>query len=605
MQNSSLAQKVKQAFRLDRAVRFVWQAAPGWTVASLALIVIQGALPLLTLYLMKLIIDAVTVALGAPDKVAAFRHLGLLISFAAGVAIINSLFQQIAGLVKESQTLQVTDHMYEILHSKSIEVDLEYYENPQYLDTLHRAQQEGPYRPTHIVDGLVRMGQSGISLLAMVVLLFSFHWIMAMVLFAAAIPGVLVRLKYSGKLFHWQRERTQTERKAAYFNWMLTGDSHAKEIRLFNLGDLFKDRFGILRKQLRRERLDISRKRSIAELGAQIGATLAVFGSFGFIAFRTIQGIITLGDMVMYFQAFQRGLGYIRGLLGALAGLYEDSLFLSNLYEFLDLEPKVKDPLHPVSVPQPMTKGIFFENVSFKYPAGNGKVLKNISLSIAPGEVVALVGENGSGKTTFVKLLCRLYDPNEGTISMDGIDLRHFETMALRHQLSVIFQDYVRYHLTARENIWFGNIHLPSEQHHSIETAAHYSGADDLINGLSKRYETILGKWFEDGQELSIGEWQKIALARAFLRDAQIIVLDEPTSSLDAKTEYQVFKNFRQLINGRSAILVSHRFSTVRMADRIFVFDQGKIKEKGTHQQLMHLGGTYSEFFEKQAQHYK
>jgi len=603
MQNSSLAQKVKQAFRLDRAVRFVWQAAPGWTVASLVLVFIQGALPLLTLYLMKLIVDAVTFALEAPDKIAAFHHVALLISFAAGVAILNSLFQQIAGLIKESQTLKVTDHMYDILHSKSIEVDLEYYENPQYLDTLHRAQQEGPYRPTHIVDGLARLGQSGISLLAMVGLLFSFHWIMAMILFAAAIPGILVRLKYSDKLFHWQRGRTQAERKASYFNWMLTGDYHAKEIRLFNLGDLFKHRFGNLRKQLRRERLDISRKRSIAELGAQAGATLAVFGSFGFIALRTIQGIITLGDMVMYFQAFQRGLGYLRGMLGGVADLYEDSLFLSNLYEFLDLEPKVKDPLHPVSVPQPMQQGILFENVSFKYPAGNGKVLEDISLSIAPGEVVALVGENGSGKTTFVKLLCRLYDPNHGTISVDGIDLRHFETMALRHQISVIFQDYVKYHLTARENIWFGNIDRPLEVE-KIRKAAEKAGADKLISGLPKGYETILGKWFEDGEELSIGEWQKIALARAFLRNAQIIILDEPTSALDAKTEYEVFKHFRQLLNGRSAILISHRFSTVRMADRIFVFDQGKIKEKGTHQQLMHLNGTYAEFFEKQAQYY-
>jgi ATP-binding cassette subfamily B protein len=585
-------------------VRFVWESARGWTIVSLALIIIQGALPLLALYLMKLIIDAVTFAVGALDKVSAFQHIALLIGFAAGVAILKALCQSVAGVVKETQSLVVTDHMYDILHAKSIEVDLEYYENAQYLDTLHRAQKEGPYRPTQIINGLVRLGQSVISLVAMTGLLFTFHWVMAVVLFAAAIPGVLVRLSYSGTMFRWQRDRTQAERKASYFNWMLTGDMYAKEIRLFGLGDLIKHRFSDVRKQLRDERLEISRKRSIAELVAQVSATLAVFGSFGFIAYRTLQGIITLGDMVMYFGAFQRGLGYLRDVLGGLAALYENNLFISNLYEFLDLEPKVKEPLHPLSIPQPIQKGFFFEKVSFQYPDGNRKVLENISLSIESGEVVALVGENGSGKTTLVKLLCRLYDPIQGSITLDGIDLRRFQTTALRREISVIFQDYVKYHLTARENIWFGNIDLPPE-HQQIAAAARHAGADDLITRLPKGYETMLGKWFEDGEELSIGEWQKVALARAFLRDAQIIVLDEPTSSLDAKSEYEVFEKFRQLLNGRSAILISHRFSTVRMADRIFVLEDGRIIESGAHEQLIELEGKYARLFEKQARYYK
>jgi len=595
---------VKQVLRLDRAVRFVWHAAPGWTLAAIALVTIQGALPLLTLYLMKLIVDAVTVSMTAPGKIAAFPHIMLLIGFAAGATLLNALFQQISGLVKEAQTLKVTDHMYDILHIKSTEVDLEYYEDSRYIDTLHRAQREGPYRPSHAIDGLVNLGRNGISLLAMVGLLFSFHWSVAVILFAATIPGILVRLKYSRKLFQWYHNQTQAERKSSYFNWMLTGETHAKEIRLFDLGDLFRHRFSNLRKALRRERLEISRKRSIAELIAQGFGTLAVFGSFGFIAYRTVQGFITLGDMVMYFQAFQRGLTHLKGVLGGVADLYEDSLFLSNLYEFLDIKPKVTKPLHPVPVPRPIKKGLMVENVSFKYPTGNGNILKDVSLSINPGDVVALVGENGSGKTTLAKLLCRLYDPNEGAILLDGIDLRQFEPTALRRDISIIFQDYVKYHLTVRENIWFGNITLPAE-HKNIEKAAFHAGADELITRLSKGYETTLGKWFEDGEELSIGEWQKIALARAFMRNAQLIVLDEPTSSLDAKSEYQVFNKFRQLLNGRSAVLISHRFSTVKMADRIFVFDDGRIKEQGTHDQLMALNGIYAEFFTKQAQHYK
>lgn len=590
--------------RLNRAVRFVWQAGPGWTIASLALVVIQGILPLLTLYLIKLIIDAVTFALTAPDKIAAFRHVALLIGFAAAVALLNALFQLIAGLVREAQSLTVTDHMYHILHGKSVEVDLAYYENPKYLDTLHRAQQEAPYRPTHIINGLVQLGQSGISLLAMVGLLLSFHWAVAVVLFAAAIPGVLVRLRYSGIMFRWQRERTPTERKTSYFNWILTGYNYAKEIRLFDLGGLFMGRFGDLRKQLRHEKLGITRRRSIADLVAQASATLAVFASFGFIAYRTVHGAITLGDMVMYFQAFQRGLGYLRGLLGGVADLYEDNLFLSNLFEFLDLKPKVKEPLHPQPFPRPVKKGIIFDHLSFHYPTGNRKVLKDISLSIEPGEVVALVGENGSGKTTLIKLLCRLYDPVEGAITIDGIDLRQFATKELRREISVIFQDYAHYHMTARENIWFGNINLPPE-HNRIVSSAKHAGADDLITSLPKGYETILGKWFEEGEELSIGEWQKVALARAFFRNAQVIVLDEPTSAMDAKSEYEVFKHFHQLLKNRAAILISHRFSTVRMADRIFVFEDGRIVESGTHERLIQLGGKYAHLFEKQAQHYR
>ncbi len=597
-------QKIKRPLRLDRALRLVWQAGPGWTISSLAIVFLQGLLPLLTLYLMKLIVDGVIFAIGAADKVAAFRDVVLLIILAGVVALVNALLQLIGAYVKEAQSLTVTDHMYDILHAKSIEVDLEYYENPHYLDTLHRAQQEGPFRPTHILDGLMQVGQNGLSLLAMAGLLISFHWAVAVVLFAAAIPGVLVRLKYSKRLFRWQRKRTPAERRAGYYDWLLTGYNHAKEMRLFDLGGLFMGRFRDLRQQLRHERLELVKRRSAADFVAQASAALAVFGSFGFIAYRTVGGVITLGDMVMYFQAFQRGLGFLRQVLGGMAGLYEDNLFLANLYEFLDLKPKVKEPDHPRPVPRPLQKGIGFEHVSFHYPNGKRDVLKDISFLVEPGEVIALVGANGSGKTTLIKLLCRLYDPVDGAITLDGIDMRRFETGALRREISVIFQDYAQYYLTARENIWFGNCDL-APQHEDIMGAARHAGSHDLISSLPKGYETILGKWFEEGEELSIGEWQKVALARAFLRESQIIVLDEPTSAMDAKSEYEVFRRIRQLLEGRTAILISHRFSTVRMADRIFAFEKGSISETGTHEQLVKSGGKYANLFEKQAQHYQ
>jgi ATP-binding cassette, subfamily B, bacterial len=603
-QAKSIKLKIQRALQLGRALRFVWQSTKGWTIASGVLLVVQGVLPLLPLYLMKLMVDAVTAGVAAADKGVDFRQVVFLIVLMAAVALFSALTSSIAGLVSQAQSLGITDHMNNVLHAKSIEVDLEYYESAQYYDTLQRAQREAPFRPTRIVNGLVRIGQSGISFLAIAGLLFSFSWIITAILFAAVIPGVFVQLRYSNKMYRWQRERTSTERQTSYLNQMLTNSSYAKEIRLFNLGPLFVGRFRDLRRKLRGEILGIAARRSAADLVAQTSTIVAIYGSLAFIAYQTVQGDITIGDLVMYFMAFQRGQGFLKNILGGLTGLYEDNLFLSNLYEFLDLKRKVSEPVQARPLPQPMQRGIVVNHVSFQYPTGTRKVLEDISLTIRPGEVVALVGENGSGKTTLIKLLCRLYDPTGGTITIDGVDLRQFETKALRHEIAIIFQDYAHYHLTARENIWFGNTALPPDHEHVI-AAARRSGADDVIGALPHGYDTILGKWFEDGEELSIGEWQKVALARAFMRDAQIIVLDEPTSSMDAKAEYEVFQSFRQLVSGRTAILISHRFSTVRMADRIYVLKQGSIIEGGTHKELINRQGVYADLFERQARSYR
>lgn len=596
--------KIQHTLRLERALRLVWQSGQSWTMASVALIIVQSTLPLLSLYLMKLVVDAVATGLADPDKGVAFRKVAILVGLLGTVTLVGELSRSIARLVSEAQAQAVTDHVSNLLHAKSIEVDLEYYENSQYYDTLHRAQQEAPFRPTRIVDGLLKVGKSGISLLAMGGLLFSLNWSFVAILFAAGFPIVLVRLRYADKLYDWQCKQTPVERQAGYLNWMLTRDMYAKELRVFDLGTLFMRRFSDIRTQLRRERLEIATRRSVAELVGQVCVTLALFGSYAFITYRTVQGTITMGDLVMYYLALQHGYGYLRETLSGLADLYENNLFLSTFYKFLDLKRKVVEPLHPEPVAHPMQTGIAFDHVSFQYPTGTRKVLEDITLTIRPGEVVAFVGSNGAGKTTLIKLLCRLYDPTDGSITFDGIDLRQFETAALRREISIIFQDYAHYNLTARENIWFGNIDLPPDDERIVAAALH-SGADDVITGLPHDYETILGKWFEDGEELSIGEWQKVALARAFLRNAQIIVLDEPTSAMDATAEYEVFKNFRQLAKGRAAILISHRFSTVRMADCIYVLEDGRIIESGTHDELVHRGGTYARLFETQAQYYR
>jgi len=600
----SFRHKMGSLLQLWRAAALVWESAPSWTVVAAGLVVLQGALPLVSLYLMKLIVDSVTEGVASPEKEAAFWHILLLIGLAGAAALLAAACRSASTVVSEAQSAIVSDSVQDLLHAKSVEMDLEYFENPQYYDALHRAQREAPYRPTKIVNGLLQLSQSSISLLAMMALLVSFSWTIALVLVAAAVPGAFVRQRYADRLYRWQCQCTQDERRAWYIHWILTADGHAKELRLFDLGSIFMKQYRELRKRLRKEKLTLTARRSEAELVAQVAAVAAVFGSLGFIAIRAAQGAITLGSMVMYFGAFQQGQTFLNSIFASLSGLYEDCLFLSNLHQFLDLEPKVKEPDGPRAVPRPIKEGISFWGISFGYPGSVTRALEDVSIDIRPGEVVALVGENGSGKTTLIKLLCRLYDPVGGRITIDGIDLREFRTSDFRREISGIFQDFSRYNMTARENIWLGDVHLDPEDERILQSSQ-LSGADEVISQLENGYQTVLGKWFDRGAELSLGQWQKVALARAFLRDSQIIILDEPTSSLDARAEEEVFGKFRELSGGRTVVLISHRLSTVRTADRIYFLQRGRVTESGTHDELMKLKGAYAGLFETQARHYR
>jgi ATP-binding cassette subfamily B protein len=589
---------------LARAFVLAWTAAPRLAAASAALVVAQSLLPLVALYLVKLIVDAISAAIarGMPADVTSLQPAFVLIGAAAAVALLAALVNSTAGLLGEAHARFVADHVQDLMHAKSIEVDLAYYENSQYYDTLHRAQQEAPYRPGRIAKGLIGVCQSALSLCAMAALLFSLHWGIALVLLLAVVPEGLAHLRYADEQYAWRRRNTSTERRARYFNELLTGNIHAQELRLFGLGHLFVGKHRDLRDGLRREGLAMLKGRTLRELAAQSLATVAVFGAYAYIAWRTVQGGITLGDLVMYFQGFQRGQEFLRQLLRGVSSLYEDSLFLGNLYEFLDLKKKIGEPERPQAMPRPLRGGIVFEQVSFAY--GPRQVLHGVDLVIPAGATVALVGENGSGKTTLIKLLARLYDPDAGRITFDGIDARSFNTTALRRELGVIFQDYARYNLTARDNIWFGNIAEAADPLR-LARAARLAGASELIGGLPRGMDTVLGNYFDAGQELSVGEWQKIALARALLREAQVIVLDEPTSAMDASAEYDMFNRFRELAAGRTAILVSHRLSTVKMADLIYVLRDGRVVESGTHDELVRRAGRYADLFEAQASGYR
>jgi ATP-binding cassette subfamily B protein len=589
--------------RFGRALRFAWDSSPRWMAASLGLVVLQAGLPLLSLYLYKLIIDTVEagVSAGAVDL---GRVAGLIALAAAGALAANWL-QARAALAAEMQAQAVADYMFAVLHEKSTAVDLAYYENPAYHDTLHRAQREAARRPMQIVQGLVDISRSGLSLFLLAGLLFSFYPVVPVVLFVSALPGILLQLRYANQIYDWQQRQTQTDRQASHIHWMLTSQHNAREIRLFQLGSFFRERFGGLRRQLRHEQEQLAGYHARIEFVSQASTTLALFGAFAFMAYQTMVGLITLGTLVVAYQAFQDARRLLQGLVAAFTDFYQHNLFLENVYEFLDLEPQVTEPLHPRPVPRPMQQGIVFENVGFRYPGSDVHVLENVNLAIRPGQVVALVGENGSGKTTLVKLMCRFYDPTEGRITLDGIDLRELSMPDLRRQISVIFQDYVWYHLlTARENIWLGDVVAPADEA-KIVAAARQSGADEFIRHLPQGYDNLLGSLFNTGRELSVGEWQRVALARAFYRDAQLLILDEPSSALDPLAEAEVFQRFHQLAQAQTAILVSHRLSNVRRADCIHVLAGKTVAERGSHDDLVQRNGVYRRLFQTQAQHYR
>lgn len=586
--------------RIDRAIGFVWHAAAKWTVISSILLIIQSIVPLATLYIFKLVVDQLTDL----TTDAAFENLMVLIGAALSLTILGNLCNALVGYSSTLQTHLVADYMQGLVQAKSIDMDLAYYENSQYYDKLHRAQREAPARPLRIIQSLTELGRNGLTLLGAFVLLLAFHWGVVVAVLVASLPVLVYRLKQADALYQLHREKTASERLSGYFNQVITTAASAKEVRVFGFGPLMIRRFGELRMKIRASLRRLSAQGYRRQFITESAATLAGFGALAFVAHAAVKKSITLGEMVMYFGAFQVAVSSLRPTLSALAELYENNLFLSTLYEFLAVPRRVPEPVQPQEMPRPWRSGLRVENLGFHYPGTDRPVLNGIAMTIRPGEIVALVGCNGSGKTTLTKLLCRLYDPNAGQISIDGIDLRNFKIEDLRREVSVIYQDFGRYHMTARENIMLGRPDIGPDDS-AIVQAAQWAGIHENLIRLPKGYDTVMSRTFADGEELSIGQWQKLALARAFVRDSQLILLDEPTSSLDATAEFEFFEKFREMAHGRSALIISHRFSTVRLADRIYVLDGGRLIEEGDHDALVALDGLYAYLYRQQASYYQ
>jgi ATP-binding cassette, subfamily B, bacterial len=583
-----------------RAVELVWTTSRALTVLLVILSLIAGVLPALIAYVGKWLVDAVVAAAGAggdTDRATAFVALeaGLVAGLAAaqrGITVCQSLLRARLG-----------HRVNVIILEKALTLELRHFEDSEFYDKLTRARREASSRPLSLVMRTFGLVQNLISLVTYGALLLQFSVLAAGILVVAALPVFAAETRFSGQAFRLFRWRTPETRQQAYLESVIAREDTAKEVMLFGLGPTLLGRYDKIFRALYREDRNLTLRRGAWGFVLGLVSTAAFYGAYAWIAIETATARISLGDMTMYVLVFKQGQSALSAALSAIGGMYEDNLYLSNLYELLETE--VTPPSGRATIGARPGDGIRFEGVSFAYPGSDRPALENVSLHLAPGRKLALVGENGSGKTTLIKLLTRLYEPTEGRILLDGTDLREWDIVALRDRIGVIFQDFVRYQFIVGENIGVGDVDALADEVRWQEAAVTGMSAP-FIAELPETYRTQLGRWFKGGRELSLGQWQKVALSRAFMRrTADILVLDEPTASMDAAAEALIFQHFRKVTEKQMAILISHRFSTVRMADHIIVLAGGRILEQGSHAELVAMGGHYSHLFSLQAAGYR
>jgi ATP-binding cassette, subfamily B, bacterial len=597
--------RLRQSFtHTPQAVRFVWRTNR-WATMGLALLTLGGALlPATQAWVGKLIVDGVVASIQSAQDAEQVRKVFIYLLIELVLFLLSAAFNHGRRLIQQLIQLQLANRIRGEIIGKALTLDLAYFEDSDFYDRLQNARREGGYKPVELINDTFLIVQNMITLISFALLMLRFSPWLVIILLVTSIPAFIAETRYSERGFRLLTRRAPETRQVNYLSRLLTEDTAAKEIKLFNLGGTLLKRYTTLFDKFFEEDKSLALRRATAGFSLGLVATLGFYGSYAWIVWHTVQGKISLGDMTLYLAIFRQGQSTFQSILSAIGNIYENNLFMANFFEFLCLQPRMTFAGQRRKLPVPLRGGIEFRELGFRYPESDEWALRGINLIIRPGEKIALVGHNGAGKTTLIKLLSRLYDPTEGSILIDGIDIRDLDPLELQQRIGVIFQDFVRYHLPVRENIGFGQIDAMGDVER-IAAAARKSGAQAVVEELPQGYETMLGRWFQDGHELSLGQWQKIALARAFMREAEILVLDEPTASVDARTEYEIFQNFKTLTEGKMAILISHRFSTVRMADRIAVIQEGRIAELGTHTELLRRGGIYAELFGMQAEGYR
>ncbi|NCD71071.1 ABC transporter ATP-binding protein [Mucilaginibacter agri] len=598
----SFKQRLSALGNLPQFFKLVWQSSPWKTSLSFALRIVRSAMPVALLYVGKLIVDEV-VLLNRHSSGADHTRVWQLVAIEFGLAILTDGLSRMINLVDSLLGDQFSNYTSIRIMRHATTLDLDQFEDSVFYDKLERARQQTMGRAV-LLSQVMSQIQDIISMAFLITGLLAFNPWLILLLLIAILPAFLGESHFNNQNYALTRSQTPERRELDYLRYLGASDETAKEIKTFGLADFVINRFVKLSDKFYKDNSKLSVSRSVWGTFFSMLGSIGYYAAYVFIIVRTINGNMSVGDLTFLAGSFRQLRSLMEGILTRFTAVSQGAIYLNDFLEFFEIKPKIKIAEKPVPFPDPIKLGFTFENVGFKYHNAESWANRHLNFTLAPGEKLALVGENGAGKTTLVKLLARLYDPTEGRILLDGIDIREYAIEDLRHHTGVIFQDYLRYQMSLSQNIAVGNIN-ELENIALIKKAAHESLADALAEKLPHQYDQWLGRRFNEGVELSGGEWQKVALARAYMKDAQLLILDEPTAALDARAEYEVFQRFAELTKGKSAVLISHRFSTARLADRILVLDKGTILEIGPHEELLAQNGRYAELFNLQAMGYQ